>query len=143
MSLYYTCRVHVEAIYNQGTLLTLIKKGKQLDFIYLNVENYSDAFDVNSSMSPEQALQYLFIGETIRKNDSNFPKGLTVQYLETIFTIRFYEKDFGTNVYFFVLENPWKKKVNNEECLDFGRYIKLWIDMCDDFCIYSVETSVD
>ena len=142
MSAHYTCDIYLEASFNQETLLRLLKRGKKLDFIYFYIESYSDDLDIATDMSPEEALNYFNMGQAAKKNDFDFPQSLVIQCKNTIFTLSFYEKE-GTNLHFFVLENPWKKICGSLELIDFGRYVKLWIDMCDDFCIHKIATSID
>lgn len=143
MSLYYSCKVNLKTHYNQETLLKLLERGKRLGFIYFNLQSYSGDLDISTDMSAKEALNYLISGEATRKDDINFPKNLTIQYDDTIFTLKFYGSDYSVSLNFFVLENPWKKICDSDEYIDFGRYVKLWINMCDDFCIYKIETSID
>lgn len=143
MSLYYSCDIYLSAPLNEETLLTLINRGKHLGFIYFNLQSYSGNLDIDTSMSSEEAFNYILMGKTTKKNDSDFPKCLTVKYLETILTLSFYEKDGCTNVSLFVLGNKWEKTINDKICFDFGRYVKLLIDLCEDFCIEKVETLID
>ncbi len=143
MSTYYTCSIQLNAPFNQKTALMLIKKGKQLGFIYLDLKSYSSESIVANEMSPEQISHCLFAESTINEADNKYPKCLTVKYLETVFTLNFHEKYFNMELYFFALGSIWKKEINNEECFDFGRYVKLWIDMCEDFSIKKIETFTD
>lgn len=143
MSLHYTCRIYLEASCDEAVFFKLLQKGKTLGFIYFYRESYSDDFDVAKNMSAKEALNFVEMGRTSRKDDFDFPKSLAIQYQETVFTLYFPEEDKGMYVSFFILENPWKKQCGSLELIDFGRYVKLWIDMCEDFCIYKIETSID
>ena len=143
MSTYYSCNIYLRASYSNDSLLTIFRKGKKLGLIYFNLQDYSGDLDPSTNMSAEEALNHIVTGRTIKKDAVNFPKGLTLQYDDTIFTLNFYNDGHNIILYFFVLQNPWEKQCGSYAYTDFGRYIKLWIDMCEDFCIYHIETRID
>ena len=143
MDISYSCKIIItfRVMFKEEMLLTLLRRGEQLGFIYK--ESYSNDVNNSTGISLEEVLGYITMYTPINQGDTDRLKDLVVQYRETIFTLNIYKSDVLLSLNFFVLENPWKKICDSDEYIDFGRYVKLWIDMCEDFCIYKIETSID
>lgn len=142
MSVHSTCIICLEVDFNEENIKTLIKKGQEIGFMYLAKEKYEESKTINY-FSVDQATHHIILARTSKKNDTNFPKSLEVNFQDTVFTLAFYEENTCLCVNLFPIDTVWKKNFKNDKYFDFGHYMTLLIDFCEDFPIMKISTETE
>lgn len=144
MSKSYFLEISVNASLNESCMQTLLEKGKQLGFVYLNRHDYCDYLpDIKEYLTTDQAIQNILMSHKIKPIDDEFPEGLAVSYQDIYFVLLIRPEHEGFKIILMPMINDWVKTYENEKYFDFGRYTKLLIDFCIDFPIIGINTRID
>lgn len=140
MSQYYTFDAFLSARFEEKTITSLINKGKDLGFMYLDPKILADYM---AQISPQEAINIILTTKKGHGDHFFSSESLTVFYQDTVFSLMFYESNFSLNVRVFPTANVWKETYKNEKYVDIGRYTQILIDLCKDFPIMKICTEID
>jgi hypothetical protein len=130
----------------QKNVQFIVQKADDLNFVYLADSDDNKLFDISTRyLNVNQAVSKLFtMAEKMTDYESPF---LRAKYCDTDFFLRLYEAEnkaisIGVAVFGF----RWDKKFeqgSSSYTIDFARYIRLLLSVCNDLTILEVETHSD
>ena len=141
MSQYYTFDAFLSVRFEEKTITSLINKGKDLGFMYL--DKASNEIGPLTKIPSQEAINILLTTKKDRGDNFFSSESLKIKYKDTFFTLWMYESNFSINIHILALGNIWKKTYGDEEYVDIGRDTQILIDLCEDFPIMQICTEIE
>ncbi len=147
------CKIAPYSSFNETSIMKIIEKGQKLGFRYLNQKNYTDQLDSLSVLNNKDVLKKIMAEELFKKTlktnekkstDFLLPSNIVVHYENTFFSLAFTQEDInGLYIELLPLKNFWfiKNDTSSVEYIDIGRYLKLLIQLCEDFPCDDIRAS--
>jgi len=144
MSITYGIDVNINAAYSQQNIHFILEKGAKLGFRYYGCfweknENFV-ILDIKNTVK-----------EIMKQSSEPFKNSeprVYVKLEDTYFFFCILNKKDSMEVSLGGFASPWKKEFWNSPygdtlMIDFARYIRLLLKLCEDFTILKLETSAD
>ena len=135
MSKIYSVEVILEASHDLFNIALLLEKGASLGFVYhdhVDGKMYNLAPVLSAKDAAQKIINYDFI------KDEAAPSVYTIYEDDGFFLWCFQSEDQFLKVSIGGFGNPKEK----DGSLDFAHYIRLLLDLCDDFVILSLTTEI-
>jgi hypothetical protein len=137
MSRVYSIVTVIDLEFNKDNIKKILLKGERLGFKYYESNfNLINQPEKLKKFSVDQANEYV---STIIKDD---PNGLEVQIENMFFSFFFYKKFDEIKLHFFGFDYlPWMKtfKPNGEEDIDINKYLKLMLDLVEEYRLLELK----
>jgi hypothetical protein len=131
MSLDYTIKIKLDALYSEENILKILKRGASKGFIYYDQITLEQYLNV-PVVSPKQAA-----GKIINAYKAKLEPSVYAS-LGDIFSIHFW---------FYETDDEWLEFhisgagiIKKNFYIDFAYYIRFYLDLCDDFCVLELKT---
>ena len=131
MSLSYVIKIKLDALYTEENIKKILERGAFKGFIYydqITFEKYSDIPVIN----PKQAAHKIMNAYKAKKEP-------------VVYTTL--DKELEADFWFYETADEWLEfQVNGagiikkDFYIDFAYYIRLFLDLCDDFCVLELRT---
>lgn len=136
MSIVYSIEVKLDVSYSKDIVCKILAKGKNKGFIYYDKIINQD-IDNPLPILPEEAAVKLIQAQELLLDLG--PRVLTILGGDDNASLWFYKNDDGTiNIDMGAFGCPRKKG----NYIDFSYYIRMMLDLCDDFPIIELKTNM-
>lgn len=132
----YEIRFRLNANYSETNIISILKKGTIKNFIYFDYEIaklYADAPIINAQGAARKVINAL------QQNTEGGPAVYVCLESSTYAHLWFYKTD--ENLLEFVV-GVFSSPKMKEDSIDFAYYIRMFLDLCDDFALLEVRAKI-
>ena len=145
MSKMYSVNIFLDVEPNKKNFKKIAAMGSKLGIIFLKRDTYECMVEtITEYLTLDEVADKMLQDMTDVASDINYVSGIACRYRDTYFILNGYKRD-GHYFYlsFFILCNYWYKVIEGEKYFDFGRYVKLFVDLCEELPIMEIRTELD
>lgn len=138
MSRDYSIEIILNAIPTPETIKQILLQGQKLTIEYVDQNSTEPLTDITKRLTLDEATQRILLGLNDREDIDNLPV-LAIKINETYCWLVFEKSNTYTSLLLGPYAYIWMKNSGTKQ-IDFDKYIRLLLDLCQDFCIVELKT---